>query len=316
MKAIQYHEQGGPEVLRWEEIADPVPAAGEVLVDVRAAAISPIHWKIASGMATVAGGSLPRIPGSEAAGVTSDGKRVVLVAGGEGVTRPGVYAEKFAAPQAQLLELPDEVSFAEAASLGVAYATAWLALTQRGQLRAGETVVVLGATGGVGVAAVQVAKMHGAGKVIAVCRASAAQAVQELGADIVLDPDPATLPQSILAASPGGAHLIIDPLAGKVGSSTLAALAPWGRQVILGTSAGANYDFPVPAFYRNNASILGFTLFGFGDQLAETMRKLLAALAEKRLHVPIDRTFPLAEAADAWRYAQTPGKLGKIILEP
>ncbi len=316
MKAIRYHAFGGPEVLQYEDVPDPVAAEGETLVEAHAIAVSPIHWKIVAGMATVAGGPLPLVPGSEAAGVTPDGRRVVLVGGGHGTKRGGVCAEKFAAAESTLVAIPEGVSFEAAASLGVAYATAWLALSARASLKAGESVAVLGATGGVGVAAVQLAKLLGAAKVVAVCRADAADAVRALGADEVLDTDRADLGKAIADATSGGANVILDPVAGAVGARALAGLAPWGRQVVLGTAAGTNYDFAVASLYGKNASILGFTLFGFPDRLNDAVRELLAAVAAKKLVVPIERAFPLAEAADAWRHAQRRGKLGKVVLTP
>ena len=316
MKAIRYYALGGPEVLRYEDTPDPVPAGGDVIVEVRAISVSPIHWKIASGSATVSAGAFPLTPGSEAAGVTADGRRVVLVGGGHGTKRPGVYAEKIAAAGATLVDIPEGVGFPEAASLGVAYATAWIALSVRGALKAGESVAVLGATGGVGSAAVQIAKLLGAGKVIAACRPDAAAAVRALGADEVLDVDRADLGKAISDATGGGANLILDPLAGAIGTRALAGLAPFGRQIVLGTSAGDTYEFKVPSVYGKNASILGFTLFGFAERLVDTVKELLAAIAKGSLKVPIDRSFPLAQAADAWRYAQTRGKLGKVVLIP
>jgi NADPH2:quinone reductase len=316
MKAIRYHQHGGPEVLRYEEVADPVAGDGEVVVDVRAISVSPIHWKLVAGGATVRGGALPQIPGSEAAGVTSDGRRVMLAGGGHGTARPGVYAERFVAARATLVDIPDGVGFPEAASLGVAYATAWLALSVRAGLRSGESVVILGATGGVGVAGVQLAKLFGASRVVAVCRPDAAEAVRALGADEVLDAGREDLAAAIQQALPGGASVILDPIAGAVGARAIGGLATWGRQVVLGTSAGDRYDFAVPALYGKNASILGFTLFGFPERLVEATRDLLAAVAAGRLKVPIDRSFPLAQTAEAWRHAQAHGKLGKIVLVP
>jgi NADPH2:quinone reductase len=316
MKAIRYHEFGGTEVLRWEKVPDPTPATGETVVKVRAIAVSPIDWKLAAGGATMRTALLPQIPGSEAAGVTADGRRVVIAGGGHGTARSGVYAEKIAAANASLVAIPDGVGFAEAASLGVAYATAHLALSARAGLRTGESAAVLGATGGVGIAGVQIARLLGASRVVAACRLDAAEAVRALGADEVLDSERPDLGEAIAAAAPGGAHVILDPIAGAVGARALGGLAPWGRQVVLGTSAGDSYTFKVPLLYGRNASILGFTLFGFGDRLVAAMEELLRAVAERRLKVPIARTFSLARAADAWRYAQTRGKLGKVILEP
>jgi NADPH2:quinone reductase len=316
MKAIRYHQQGGPEVLRYEDVPDPTVGAGEVEVAVRAIAVSPIDWKLAKGGATRSVARLPQIPGSEAAGVAADGRRVVLAGVGFGTERDGVYAEKIAAPASALVEVPEGVGFAEAASLGVAYSTAWLALRARAALAPGEQVVVLGANGGVGIAGVQIARLLGAGRVVAVCRPDAAAAVRDLGADEVLDPDDPELGGAIARATSGGANVILDPIAGSVGSRAIAGLAPWGRQVVLGTSAGDTYAFAVPTLYGRNASILGLSVFGFSAHRVETLRELLGAVAAGRLRVPIDANFPLARAADAWRYAQSRGHFGKVILAP
>lgn len=315
MKAIRYHRHGGPEVLQYEDVPDPAPTPGEVEVAVRAIAVSPINWKLAKGVATV-NAPLPQIPGSECAGETHDGRRVVLAGGGYGTARPGVYAEKITAPPAQLVDIPEGVSFAEAASLGVAYATAQLALVARAGFQKGESVAILGATGGVGLAALQLARLAGASTVIAVARPDSHETLRRLGADVTLDPAQDDLGRAIAAAAGGGAQVIIDPVAGPVGVRALAGLAPWGRQVVLGTSAGDTITFPVPVLYGRNASLLGFTLFGHADQVVSTIQQLLEHIAARRLIVPIERTLPLHQAADAWRLLQERGRLGKIILVP
>ncbi|HEX2572854.1 MAG TPA: zinc-binding dehydrogenase [Polyangia bacterium] len=315
MKAIRYHRYGGPEVLQYEDVPDPAPAPGEVEVRVRAVSVSPINWKLAKGIATV-NAPLPQIPGSECAGETPDGRRVVLAGGGYGTARPGVYAEKITALPAHLVDIPEGVSFAEAASLGVAYATAQLALVARAGLQKGESVAVLGATGGVGVAALQLARLAGASPLIAVARPESHETLRRFGADVTLDPAQEDLGQAIARAAGGGANVILDPVAGPVGVRALAGLAPWGRQVVLGTAAGDTVTFSVPVLYGRNASLLGFTLFGYADKVVPTIQQLLEYLATRRLVVPIERTLPLSQAADAWRLLQERGRLGKIILVP
>jgi NADPH2:quinone reductase len=315
MKAIRYHRHGGPEVLQYEEVPDPVQPPGEVEVAVRAIAVSPINWKLAKGVATV-NAPLPQIPGSECAGETRDGRRVVLAGGGYGTARPGVYAEKITASPAHLVDIPEGVSFAEAASLGVAYATAQLALVARAGLQKGESVAILGATGGVGLAALQLARLAGASTVIAVARPDSHETLRRLGADVTLDPAQEELGPAIARAAGGGVNVIIDPVAGPVGVRALAGLAPWGRQVVLGTSAGDTITFPVPVLYGRNASLLGFTLFGYADKVVPTIQQLLEHIAARRLVVPIEQTLPLSQAADAWRLLQERGRLGKIILVP
>jgi len=313
MRAIRYHEHGGPEVLRVEELPDPVPAPGELAVRVRAISVSPINWKVAGTPGR--GKAPPMIPGSECAGETADGRRVVLAGGGFGSARDGVYAERICARPELLVEVPAGVELAEAASLGVAYCTAWLALLERAGMKAGDRVAVLGATGGVGLAAMQIAKLRGAATVVGVARASAHPALGELGVERLLEDTREDLGAAILEATGGGADVIIDPVAGGIGARALGGLRAWGRQVVIGNAAGEQLGFPVAPFYGRCGALLGFTLFMYGERLVPTMTALLAAAAAGTLKVPIDRRFPLAQAADAWRYAQQRGKLGKVILE-
>lgn len=320
MKAIRVSSFGGPEVLELSEVPEPSPGSGEVVVKVEAIGINPVETYIRAGT-YARKPALPFTPGFDGAGTIS--------AVGEGVTEfrqgdrvylagslSGTYAEKALCNASQVHLLPENVSFSEGAALGTPYVTAHFALFHRGGAKGGETVLIHGATGGVGLAAVQLARRAGL-VVIGTGGSEPGRAVLALqGADLVLDHTDLTYMDAIREFTKGrGVDLILEMLANVNLGHDLALLADWGRVAVIG-SRGAVEINPREAMSRN-AAILGVMLFGApGEVLEGIHRDLSGMLARGEIKPVVGREFPLAEAAEAHRAIMSPGASGKIVLRP
>lgn len=247
MRAIVVEEFGPPEGLRLGEAATPEPGPGEVLVEIHAAPVNYVDMLVVEGRYQFLP-PFPFIPGKSPAGiVTATGPGVTRLRVGDRVlatAETGGYAEAVAIEAEQCHRLPDGMSYAEAASAAVVYDTSWAALRVRARLQAGETVLVLGASGGVGHAAVQLAKAMGARVLAGLSRPERAALGVAAGADAIIDLGGADLRDSlrdqVFAATGGqGADVIIDPLGGAVFEAAIRALAWCGRLVVIGFAAGA-----------------------------------------------------------------------------
>jgi NADPH2:quinone reductase len=320
MKAIRVQQFGGPEALQLAEVPDLTPGPGQVVVQIHAAGINPVETYIRAGKYARLP-ELPYTPGSDAAGVVAAvgagvspwkvGDRVYLAG-----SLSGTYAEMALCEPTQLHPLPETVSFPQGAALGVPYTTAHLALFFRGQARSGETVLVHGATGGVGVAAVQLA--HAAGlRVLATGGTEAGRAlVTREGADLVFDHHASNYTQAILDRTGGrGVDLILELLANVNLGKDLPMLAPGGRVLVVGSRGTVEIN-PRDLMVRN-ADIRGFMGFGIDPEiLSTTHAALLRGLEKGELRPVIGREFPLAQASDAHRAVMEPGASGKIVLTP
>ena len=264
MKAIRVHEFGGPEVLRLEEVADPQPGEGEVLVRVRAAGVNPVDTYIRSGGHAIKP-SLPYTPGLDAAGVVEAvGEGVTRVAAGDRVytagTVSGAYAELAVCKESQVYRLPERVSFAQGAGVFTPYATAYRALFNRGQGKAGESVLVHGASGGVGTAAVQFARAAGFKVIGTGGTEEGRRLVAEQGAHHVLDHRaPDYLEQLKTLTGGEGVDIILEMLSNVNLGKDLDVLTKGGRVVVVG-SRGA-VEINPRALMMRDASIHGLTLF-------------------------------------------------------
>ena len=324
MRAIVVHEFGGPEVLRLENVPDPTPGPTEVVVRIRAAGVNPVDTYIRAGAHAVKP-PLPYTPGSDGAGeVESVGAGVhdvtpgdrVYIAGFDRSGRTGTYAEKTSCRRMQLHRLPARASYAQGAALGVPYATAYRALFQRAAARPGETILVHGATGGVGTAAVQIAHAHGM-RVIATGGTDAGlQLVRELGADAVFNHRESGYTDAILRATGGsGVDVILEMAAHTNLDKDLALAAPRGRIVVIGNRGRTEIDAR-QAMLRD-AVILGMTLFNATDaDLASIHAALVAGLDNGTLAPIVSSEMPLADAARAHQVVMEPGARGKIVLIP
>jgi NADPH2:quinone reductase len=320
MKAIRVHEFGGPEALRFEDVPEPSAGAGQVLVRVRAAGVNPVDTYIRSGVHAVRP-ALPYTPGLDAAGE--------VVAVGEGVTRLGVgrrvymagtlsgaYAEFALCDESQCYPLPEHVLFTEGAGVNTPYATAYRALFQRARAEPGETVFVHGASGGVGTAAVQLARAAGLVVIGTAGTDEGLMLVIEQGAHVALDHRaPGYLGQLGELTGGRGVDVILEMLANVNLNKDLEVLTLGGRVVVVGSRGTVEIN-PRLAMTRD-AAILGMTLFNATPRESASAHAALAAGLEARTLRPVvGRELPLAEAARAHEEVLKPGAYGKIVLIP
>jgi NADPH:quinone reductase len=319
MKAIRVTAHGGPEVLRLEEIAKPIPAAEQVLVRIQAIGVNPVDTYIRAGAYSIS--NLPYTPGFDAAGLVE--------AAGLGVTRfkagdrvytsgsvSGSYAE-YAVCNAQTVHpLPANVTFAQGAALGIPYATAYRALLQKGQAKPGETVLVHGASGGVGTAAVQWARAAGLTVIGTTGTEEGQKLVQENGAHHVLNHRSESYTEELMGMTNNrGVDVILEMLANVNLGKDLTLLAKFGRVVVIG-SRGKIEILPRDTMSRD-ASIIGMTLFNAPPaELQIIHAAIYAGLENETLRPVIGKELPLSEAAQAHVAVMEPGAYGKIVLVP
>jgi NADPH2:quinone reductase len=320
VEAIRVGEFGGPEVLKLEDVPDPKAGTGQVVVRVRAAGVNPVDTYVRSGAYAVKP-QLPYTPGFDAAGeVESVGEGVESVKAGDRVytsgSLSGTYAELCLCDEAQVHPLPSRVSFNEGAGINTPYATAWRALFQRAQGRPGETVLVHGASGGVGTAAVQMARAAGFEVIGTGGTDEGRKLVAEQGAHHVLDHHAPDYLEQLTALTQGrGVDVILEMLANVNLNKDLGVLAKGGRVVVIGSRGDVEIN-PRLAMGRD-AAILGMTLFNVSPQdLASIHAALVAGLEAGTLRPVVGREVPLADAARAHEEVMKPGAYGKIVLVP
>jgi NADPH2:quinone reductase len=323
MRAIVVREFGGPDVMRVEERPKPQPGPGDVLVRVHAAGVNPVD-------AYIRGGTYPRkptlpyIPGSDGAGevesVGADvkdfkhGDRVYIANDNSSAAGAGTYAEYAVCPPAQLHRLPARVTHGQGAALGVPYATAYRALFYRAGARPGETVLVHGATGGVGVAAVQIAVAHGLTVLGTGGTERGLDLVREQGAHAVFNHKDNGYLDAILIATGGrGVDIVLEMAAHINLDKDLPLLARNGRVVVIGNRGRVEID--ARQAMGKDAAILGMTLFNASPaELSAIHAALGAGLATGALHPIVGREMPLTEAPRAHEAVMESGALGKIVL--
>ncbi len=320
MKAIQVHQFGGPEVLALHEIATPKPGRGEVLVRVRAAGVNPYDTYMRNGTYPVKP-PLPYTPGSDAAGaVESIGDGVTKVKAGDRVytatTITGAYAEYALALESQLYPLPEKITFAQGAGLWVPYGTAFTALHHHAHARAGETLLVHGASGGVGIAAVQMARALGLTVIGTAGTPRGLELVKKEGAHHAFDHTKAGYAEEILKATGGrGVDLVLEMLANVNLATDLKLLALLGRVIVIGNRGEITIN-PRELMARR-ASVRGFTLWAATDaESAEIHAGIAAGLENATLRPIIGKELPLKDAPQAHQDILAPGSFGKIILVP
>jgi NADPH2:quinone reductase len=320
MKAIRVHQFGAPEVMRLEEVPSLKPGPAQVLVRIHAAGVNPVETYMRSG--TYARKPvLPYTPGTDAAGVVETvGDGVTRVGAGDRVytagALTGTYAEQALCLESQVHPLPKHVSFAQGAALGIPYATAYRALFQIARAVPGEYVLVHGASGGVGTAAVQLA--HAAGmKVIGTGGSEKGRKlIKDQGARHVLDHRaPGHLDQIVELTGDRGVDVILEMLANVNLGNDLKLLSQTGRVVVIGSRGTVEID-PREAMVRD-AAILGMVLFNTPERETGSIHAALSAGLEKGTLNPIvGRELPLADAANAHKAVMEPGAYGKIVLVP
>jgi NADPH2:quinone reductase len=319
MQAIRIHEYGGPEVMRLEFIPDPAPGPGQVVVQVKAAGVNPVDTYIRAGM--YATPPFPFTPGFDAAGeVKAVGPGVTRVAVGQRVyaagTLSGAYAQQVLCEESQVHPLPLRASFAQGAALGIPCAIAYRALFQRARALAGETVLVHGASGGVGTAAVQLARAAGLTVIGTGGTPRGRELAAQQGAHHVLDHGAPGYLEEVLRLTRGqGVEIIIELLANINLGKDLKVLAPGGRVVVIGSRGPVEID-PRDALSRE-AAILGALIFSATPkEYAAIHAGLTASLENGILRPIIGQELPLADAPRAHQKVMEPGAYGKIILTP
>jgi NADPH2:quinone reductase len=320
MKAIRVREFGAPEVLRMEEVPDPRLGRGEILVRIRAVGVNPVDTYIRSGQYAIKP-PLPYTPGSDAAGdVEAVGEGVTNFRPGDRVyiyrSLSGAYAEKALCTEAQVHPLPKNVSYAQGAAVGVPYTTAYRALFHKAQARAGETVLVHGASGGTGIAAVQLARAAGMTIVGTAGTGKGKELVAREGAHHVVDHNAPDAPEQLMKPTGGrGFDVILEMLANKNLGKDLAMLTKFGRVAVIG-SRGAVEINPRDIMGRDGA-IIGMTSFNISDpDLAAIHAALVAGLENGALRPVVGRELPLQDAGRAHQAVMEAGAYGKIVLVP
>ena len=319
MKAIRVHEFGGPEVLKLEDVPDLQPGAGQVVLRVHAIGVNPVESYVRTGTYPLKP-ALPYTPGGDAAGVvTAIGTGVTSLKLGDRVytsgSLSGTYAEQTLCNEAQVHPLPAIVSFEQGAAMGVAYGTAYRGVFQRGGGKSGEAVLIHGASGGVGTAAVQLARAAGLVVVGTAGTDAGLKLVLDQGAHHALNHTNAGYLDELLKLTGGrGFDLILEMLANKNLAADLGLLGKKGRVVVIGNRGTIEID-PRDVMSRD-ADIRGFTLFNVSEpEWREIHAALGAGLENGTLRPVIADAIPLSEAARAHVEVMKPsGALGKIVL--
>ncbi len=319
MNALVVREFGGPEVMKIEDVPAPAAGPGQILIRVRAVGVNPVDTYIRSGM-YARKPNLPYTPHAEIAGTVE--------AAGDGVTRvkPGdrVYAymvdgggaELARADEWQVQRLPDRATFAQGAAIGVPYATAWRALFLKTHARPGETVLIHGASGAVGVAAVQLARAHGMRVIGTAGTADGLRLVREQGAHEALNHRDADYLTKIPALTNGrGPDVILEMMANVNLDKDLDVLAPHGRIMVIGNRGRVEID--ARKMMGKDGAMLGMTLFNTTrDEFKEIHAAIVAGLENGTLNPVVRKEMPLAQAPQAHVEVMEPGAFGKIVLVP
>jgi synaptic vesicle membrane protein VAT-1 len=336
MRQVVIPRYGAPEVLETREAPDPSPGDDEIRIRVRAAGINFADILARLGLYPDAP-KPPMVVGYEVAGrVDAVGRNVVNFGEGDRVvalTRFGGYSDTVVVPTAQAFHFPDELSDSEAAAVPVNYLTASIALYKMAALAPGETVLVHNAGGGVGIAATQLARLRRA-TVIGTASAFKHDALRSFGVDHAIDYRHANVAEEVRKLTRGrGVDVILDPIGGRSFTDSYRMLAPLGRLVIFGLSAAATGEkrnvwralqawvttprFNPLSLINRNRGVFGLNvghLWGERRQLAATMEMLISELRAGRITPVVARTFPLDRAADAHRFIQSRGNIGKVVL--
>lgn len=319
MRAIVVREFGPPEVMRIEDVPDPSPGAGQVLIRVHAVGVNPVETYIRAGT-YARKPTPPYIPGSDVAGtVEAVGAGVTAFKNGDRVYTHGAaggYAQRMTCEVALVHPLPERISFQQGAALGVPYGTAWRALFIRAHARAGESVLVHGASGGVGIAAVEIARAHGLSVIGTAGTKEGLALARDHGAHHVLNHrDPDYLQQVLPLTGGAGVDVVLEMLANVNLDRDLDVLAMHGRVVVIGNRGRVEID-PRKTMGRD-AAILGMTLFNATpDESREIHAGIVAGLENGTLNPVVGKEFPLADAPTAHVAVMEPGAYGKIVLVP
>jgi NADPH:quinone reductase-like Zn-dependent oxidoreductase len=315
VKAIRIHEDGGPEVLRYEDAPDPEPRDGEALVELRAASLNHLDVWIRKGLPSV---PKPRILGADGAGVIAGtDERVVInpgiVSGGKmhivGETMDGTHAELIAVPRDYLHPIPEGLSFEEAAAFPLVFETAYRMLVTRARLEEGEWVLIWGIGGGVATAALAITKALGARAIVTSSSDAKLGRARELGADATVNHESGDVVAAVKEVTGGGAHVIVDDVGEATWKRTLDAARPVGRVVVCGATTGPNPPAALHRIWWKQLDVLGSTMGTKAD-----FEGAYELVASGRASPLVDEVFPLSEAAAAHERLEAGEQMGKIVL--
>jgi NADPH2:quinone reductase len=321
MKAIRIHQFGPTEeVLQYEDVPIPDPAANEILIKVEAAALNRADLGLRKGTYRVSPEELPIIPGREFAGVVEKlGSKVREFTIGQRVlayTGKGGYAEHAAAKISEVCAVPQGVDAATAAAVPTVFLTAWFGLLDEGKLKSGESLLVQAGSSGVGIAAIQIGKQSGATVITTTSGDDKAGRLRELGADAVIDYTKTDFaPEVKRATGNRGVDVVLEMIGGDVYAKSVEVLAAGGRLVSIGGAFGPIPDSP-PAL-PDGRKATRFSITNYLKARPEALKQLdeiLKLVQETKFRVPIGKTFPLAEARAAQRYIEGRDHFGKIVL--
>ena len=322
MRALTCNDYGLPDTLTVEEWDDPVPGNREVVFDVRAAGLNFADVLIVAGKYQIRTPT-PFIPGNEAAGiVTAIGKDVTRFAVGDriiGALRGGAFAEKSVVEEDLAIPLPASLSFELGAAYSIAYGTSYHALKQGANLKPGETVLVLGAAGGVGNTAVEIAKAMGARVIAAASTDEKLTFAIEAGADETINYYDSPLKETTKELTGGkGVDVVYDPVGGELSEQALRATGWHGRYLVVGFASGDIPRLPINLTLLKEASIVGVWWGPWAakhtDEMLRNMQELDAMVADGKLRPRVTQSFALDDFADAFRVITERRGLGKIVL--
>jgi NADPH:quinone reductase-like Zn-dependent oxidoreductase len=316
MKAIRIHEDGGPEVLRFEDAPDPEPQPGEVVVRLHAASLNHLDLWVRKGLPSV---PKPRILGADGAGVREDtGDRVVINPGIEhgerisvvGEHMDGTHAELVAVPQANVYPLPDELSFEDAAAFPLVFETAYRLLVTKAQLREGEWVLLWGIGSGVATAGLAIAKALGAQALVTSSSDEKLARARELGADATVNHASGDVREAVAEATGGkGVEVVLEHVGEATWQSSLQAARAGGRIAVCGATTGPNPPAALHRIWWKQLTIYGSTM---GTR--EDFEAAYELVKSGRARPVIDSVFPLQEARAAHERMEAAEQLGKIVL--
>lgn len=341
MRAIRFAAHGGPEVLQPAEIPEPEIGARDILVQVKACALNHLDLWVRMGMPGVKF-PLPHTLGSDIAGVVAKtGAEVARVKEGDSVIFcPGVscnacdlcaagldnqclrytllgymleggYAEYVVAPEVNAFPKPEPLSYEEAAAVPLVFLTAWHMLTGRAAMKAGDDVLIWGAGSGVGSAAIQIARLHGARVIATAGSDGKLKKARELGADETINHSDEDVAKRVKAFTGGrGVDIVFEHVGEATWERSLKCLARGGRLVTCGATTGPRASFDIRRLFVNHWSILG-SYMGTRGELAEVMK----LVGRGSLHPVVDRVMPLEEAQEAHRYLESREQFGKVVLK-
>ena len=324
MKAIKVEQFGDPEVLRPVEVERPSPDEGQVLIEVKSAGVNYADTMRRQNQ-YVEPQTLPFVPGSEIAGVVvgigpgvedvNEGDRVVTLLGADG------YAEYAVAQALNLIQIPEGMNFDEAAAIPLQGATAYHVIATSGQLKEGESILVHAAAGGVGLLAVQMAKLLGAGKVVATASSTEKLSLAEShGADVLINYTEEDWPERVREATDGrGADVILEMVGGDFPQKNLKCLNVFGRMVVFGAASGDRGSLVPAELMRKNHVVAGFYLpriMARPKLFASSLKEILGWISSGELRLNIGARYPLEEAREAHEALQGRKTTGKIVLNP